>query len=88
MNTGTWQSIVHAVTNVNEMNELRKKYFQKFKKHPTYPPEVRLKKIPHKPKMGDGWAIPFPAADPSVIRRTQCYLYEHDNIRPIQVSIT
>lgn len=79
---------MHGVSHITGMNELRKKYFQKFKKHPTYPPKLRLKNIPHKPKMGKGWALPFPGADRSVIKRTQSYLYEHDNIRPIQVSVT
>lgn len=79
---------MHGVSHITEMAELRKKYFQKFKKHPTYPPKLRFKNIPHKPKKGEGWALPFPGADRSVIRRTQSYLYEHDNIRPTQVSVT
>lgn len=87
MNSGTWDSMVHGVSHISEMGELRKKYFQKFKKHPTYPPVLGIKKLPHTPKMGDGWGLPFPGADRSVIRRTQSYLYEHDNIRPVQVSV-
>lgn len=34
----------------------------------------------------DAWCLPFPGADRTVVSRTQRFLYESDNKRPVQLQ--
>ncbi|CAG9770191.1 unnamed protein product [Ceutorhynchus assimilis] len=86
LNYGTWESAVQSVANESELRNIRKLYNEKVKRTPTFPPKVPQKLVPHKPKVGSGWALPFLGSDKSVARRTQGFFYENDNVRPVQVA--
>lgn len=34
----------------------------------------------------DGWCLPFPGSDSSIVYRTQRYLYENQHKRPVQIK--
>lgn len=38
----------------------------------------------HKSPGDDLWCVPFPGSDKSVVERSQRYMYENENKRPIQ----
>lgn len=84
INYGTWASIVHGISNYGEVRKIRKALFPE--KLPTFEPKLKLQMWPHKSSVVDGWVIPFPGADPSVMKRTQRYFYDNDNKRPIQIN--
>lgn len=86
VNYTTWESAVHSLANRSELNDIRKRFYQKFKKAPTYPPKQKFKLLPHKSQHMEGWILPFLGSDRSVARRTQNYMYEVENQRPIQVA--
>lgn len=86
VNYGTWESAVHSLGNTGKLSDIRSRFYQKYKKPPTYPPKLKSSNCPHKSKHVDGWVLPFLGADRSVARRTQGYLYEIEDKRPVQVS--
>ncbi|ERL95526.1 saccharopine dehydrogenase-like oxidoreductase [Dendroctonus ponderosae] len=86
VNYGTWESAVYGLSNSDNLREVRKEYAKKFDKVAAFAPKLPRKNLPHKPKTGEGWALPFLGADRSVATRSQQYLYENDNIRPVQVG--
>ncbi|KAF2884283.1 hypothetical protein ILUMI_21875 [Ignelater luminosus] len=81
-NYGTWASAVNAVGNYWSLFSLRKKLYPK--SLPAIQPKLSLKYPIH--KMGNKWALPFPATDFDVVKRSQRYFYENDEKRPIQVQ--
>ncbi|XP_060526836.1 saccharopine dehydrogenase-like oxidoreductase [Cylas formicarius] len=87
LNYGTWHTLVESLSNIETLKEIRAKLWKD--KIPKFEPRLALKKLPHKPKDQslEGWAVPFPGADPSVIRRTQRYLYEEEDRRPVQATV-
>ncbi|XP_066157982.1 saccharopine dehydrogenase-like oxidoreductase [Euwallacea fornicatus] len=86
VNYGTWKSAIYGISHWDELHSLKKKFNEKFKKTPTYPPKLKFKVFPHKSKVGDGWALPFLGSDRSIARRSQSILYENDNVRPAQIG--
>lgn len=82
VNYGTWESVVYAIAHVYELSAIRKQLFPE--KLPTFKPKVKPRIIPHRAE--GGWAMPFFSADLGVMNRTQRYLYEHENKRPVQVD--
>ncbi|KAJ8942837.1 hypothetical protein NQ318_022852 [Aromia moschata] len=85
VNYGTWKSAVHGLAHANELKNIRKKLFPN--KLPSFQPKLKTRVAPHKSNVVDGWAVPFPGADRSVMRRSQRYFYEVDHQRPIQVGV-
>ncbi|XP_066254804.1 saccharopine dehydrogenase-like oxidoreductase [Euwallacea similis] len=86
VNYGTWESAVYGLSHWNELRSLKKKFDEKFKKTPIYPPKLKHKVLPHESKVGGGWALPFMGSDRSIARRSQSILYENDNVRPAQID--
>ncbi|XP_018580216.1 saccharopine dehydrogenase-like oxidoreductase [Anoplophora glabripennis] len=84
VNYGTWHSAVTSLGHWNDLVELRKKLFPK--KLPKFEPQLKHKVMPHKSNVVDGWVVPFPGSDRSVIKRSQLYFYEVDQRRPVQVG--
>lgn len=84
VNYGTWHSAVMGVSRWGDLVELRKKLFPK--KLPKLEPKLKHKFLPHKSNVVDGWVLPFPGADRSVIKRSQLHFYEVDQTRPVQVG--
>nr|XP_023023860.1 saccharopine dehydrogenase-like oxidoreductase [Leptinotarsa decemlineata] len=84
VNIGTWNSAVHSLAHWDELKGLRKQLFPK--KLPSYTPRLERKILPHKSNLLDGWILPFPGSDRSVMTRTQRYFYENESKRPIQVN--
>ena len=42
--------------------------------------------VPHKSEHLEGWVLPFPGADRSVMKRSQRLFYEKDQKRPVQIE--
>lgn len=83
-NFGTWETIVENVSNSKLIEEMKKEYSNG--DLPKFTPILKPKMLPHRPGVVDGWAMPFPGSDRSVIKRTQKYFYEVENKRPVQVD--
>ncbi|CAH1996475.1 unnamed protein product [Acanthoscelides obtectus] len=84
VNYGTWESAVYGLAHWDELKDLRRKLYKE--KLPTFEPKLKPSVIPHQPSVVEGWSLPFPGADRSVVKRTQRHFYERDNKRPIQVD--
>lgn len=80
----TFESAVHGFAHAKELRELRKKLF-------TTPLPKLLPKLEDKGKLhkAEGihkkWSLSVPAADHSVVMRSQRHFYEIDKQRPIQL---
>ncbi|CAG9860129.1 unnamed protein product [Phyllotreta striolata] len=84
VNYGTWESLVYGLAHATELSQIRRQLFPK--RLPSFKPSLQTKTLPHRPGVVDGWALPFPGADRSVMKRTQRYMYEEENKRPVQVD--
>ncbi|KAG5670769.1 hypothetical protein PVAND_001010 [Polypedilum vanderplanki] len=85
LNFGTFHSAVYALSNFFEMNRIRAKLYST--PMPQMKPKLKNRFV-HKREI-DGktrWALPLIEPDPAVVRRSQRYLYEHENQRPIQME--
>ncbi|KAK9700333.1 Saccharopine dehydrogenase NADP binding domain [Popillia japonica] len=83
LNYATWESAVHGLANYKNLTEIRSKLFSN--RLPQCKPTLKLRKIPSKNKITGNWSLPFPGADRSVALRTQRFLFEQYNQRPVQV---
>ncbi|XP_034828750.1 saccharopine dehydrogenase-like oxidoreductase [Maniola hyperantus] len=82
VNYGTWESLVYGLAHYNELPGLRKKLYPE--RLPTFKPKLLPRSVIHARK--DGWCLPFPGSDSSVVYRTQRYLYETEHKRPVQIK--
>ncbi|CAG9579541.1 unnamed protein product [Danaus chrysippus] len=80
VNYGTWESLVYGVSHYDELPALRQKLYPE--KLPTYKPKLKSRFVLHN---RDGWCVPFPGADASVVYRTQRYLHT-EGARPVQIK--
>ncbi|XP_053699474.1 saccharopine dehydrogenase-like oxidoreductase [Sabethes cyaneus] len=80
---GTWASAVHAIANMKEVGAIRKELFKT--KVPEPEPKLKERSTIHK-SSGNKWSLPFLGADRSCVRRTQRFLYETENKRPLQMK--
>lgn len=83
-NFTTYATFVHNLSRITELTEIKKNIFRE--KVPTFEPKLKILTRPQRANAVEGWAIPFPGADRSVIKRTQKYFYEVLKKRPIQVD--
>ncbi|CAH1183799.1 unnamed protein product [Phaedon cochleariae] len=83
-NYTTWASSITASSNWGELNNLRKKLFRT--KMPVLQPKLRKRILPFRNDLVDGWMVPMPGPDHSVVERTQRYFYETKGKRPIQLE--
>ncbi|XP_072396596.1 saccharopine dehydrogenase-like oxidoreductase [Diabrotica undecimpunctata] len=84
INYGTWHSLVYGLKHAKELSSIRRKLYPT--KLPSFKPKLETTTRPHRSSIVDGWVLPFPGADKSVMKRTQRYLYENQDKRPIQVD--
>lgn len=84
VNYATWESLVHNVSRIKELKKIRKALFKE--KAPILEPKLKVNLYPHRTNIVDGWIIPFPGADKSVMKRTQAYFHETEHKRPIQIE--
>lgn len=78
----TWESAVHGVANSAELRLLRRKLFPN--RLPRFSPRMERRILPHTKTGVNGWCLPFPGSDRTVVSRSQRYFYEHEKQRPIQ----
>lgn len=77
---GTWESMVHGISNWGQLKILRGKLYPE--SMPKLQPKLAARSLIHKHE--NNWCLPFPGADGSVVYRTQRYFYESLKKRPIQ----
>ncbi|EGI59812.1 PREDICTED: saccharopine dehydrogenase-like oxidoreductase [Acromyrmex echinatior] len=82
-NYGTWQTFVHNLAHIKELLALRKKLYPI--KLPEFVPKLKSRLL-HRSDVSEGWSLPFPSIDRSVVLRTQRFLYEKYKERPAQVQ--
>ncbi|XP_058812201.1 saccharopine dehydrogenase-like oxidoreductase [Topomyia yanbarensis] len=80
---GTWASAVHAIANMKEVGQIRRELFKT--KLPELEPKLKERPVVHK-SSGNKWSLPFLGADRSSVLRTQRFLYETENKRPLQMK--
>ncbi|KDR12595.1 saccharopine dehydrogenase-like oxidoreductase [Zootermopsis nevadensis] len=80
---GTWESMVYGLAHYNELRPLRQKLFPD--RLPQFTPKLK-RRLLFKNKEFDGWCVPFPGSDRSVMLRSQRYFFEHEKLRPVQVQ--
>ncbi|KAJ3664650.1 hypothetical protein Zmor_000202 [Zophobas morio] len=56
-------------------------------KLPVFEPKLQSITRPHRTNLAQGWAVPFPGADRSVVKRSQRFFYEQAKKRPIQIEV-
>ncbi|XP_045460791.1 saccharopine dehydrogenase-like oxidoreductase [Harmonia axyridis] len=83
-NVSTWNSTIDLLVNKHELKALQAKIFNKHM--PKLKPALDTKYFPFKPHVEDGWSILLTGSDRSVMMRTQQYLYEEKNHRPVQIQ--
>ncbi|XP_045496802.1 saccharopine dehydrogenase-like oxidoreductase [Colias croceus] len=81
INYGTWESLIYGITHLGELPELRKKMYPE--PLPTFEPKLKWRWCLH--RRLNGWCIPFPGSDQSVIYRTQRTLLGAEGKRPVHV---
>ncbi|XP_063912064.1 saccharopine dehydrogenase-like oxidoreductase [Zophobas morio] len=85
MTYGTWESAIHGLAHAKDLGAVRKKLFSN--KLPVFEPKLQVITRPHKSKLPQGWAVPFPGADRSVVKRSQRFFYERAKKRPVQIEV-
>lgn len=79
---GTYESAVYGVANYNKLREVRRKLYPE--RLPALQPKLEKRSFFHKSL--HGWATVFLGSDRSVALRTQRFLYEKYNQRPVQLQ--
>ncbi|EAT45886.1 AAEL002882-PA [Aedes aegypti] len=81
---GTWESAIHALSDIKGLLALRKQLFKS--RLPSFQPVLKARPVLHRSKFVNGcWCLPRPGTDQSVVRRTQRYFYEKYKKRPVQM---
>ncbi|XP_060947483.1 saccharopine dehydrogenase-like oxidoreductase isoform X1 [Limanda limanda] len=80
----TWQSAVHGFADSGSLRQLRKKFG--YKPLPVVGAKVQKRGFVFFSKEIEQYAIPFMGSDPSVVKRTQRFLYDEEQQLPLQYS--
>lgn len=80
---GTWESAVYGLAHSGELADLRRKLYPE--RLPRFQPTLKARSIIHKSPIVNGWCLPFPGSDRSVVYRSQRYFFENEKKRPIQM---
>ncbi|XP_019947082.1 saccharopine dehydrogenase b [Paralichthys olivaceus] len=80
----TWQSAVHGFADSGSLRQLRKKFGHK--PLPVVGAKVQKRGFVFFSKEIEQYAIPFMGSDPSVVKRTQRFLYDEEQRLPLQYS--
>ncbi|KAH9559873.1 hypothetical protein CY35_06G077900 [Sphagnum magellanicum] len=81
-NLGTWESAVLGVTNMSDIRELRKSRPRRARPQIPGGPAKKKSGWVHWEENAGGWAIRFPTADPTVVRRTHSTVVENPSGLP------
>ncbi|KAH8382167.1 hypothetical protein KR009_002109 [Drosophila setifemur] len=84
LNTGTWESAIHAIANRSESVAIRRKLFPE--RLPKFQPVLKNRSPLSRAAEVDKVILPFPETDKSVVMRSQRFLYEQDKKRPVQMQ--
>ncbi|XP_065202976.1 saccharopine dehydrogenase-like oxidoreductase [Planococcus citri] len=83
-NIGTWQSIVYAVANEQNMIRIRKRLHSSLNE-PKLEPRLKSRFVVHRCELfNKKFAVPLPEPDQSVVFRTQMFLRNYYKQRPVQ----
>ncbi|XP_064072578.1 saccharopine dehydrogenase-like oxidoreductase [Vanessa tameamea] len=82
INYGTWESLIYGLAHYNELPALRKKLYPD--SLPPLRPKLKRRALLH--RRGRLWCVPFPAADASVVYRSQRRLRAASGARPAQIK--
>uniref|UniRef100_A0A672YD67 Saccharopine dehydrogenase-like oxidoreductase n=1 Tax=Sphaeramia orbicularis TaxID=375764 RepID=A0A672YD67_9TELE len=80
----TWQSAVYGFADSRSLRQLRKKFGHK--PLPVVGAKVHKRGFVFFSKEIEQYVIPFMGSDPSVVKRTQRFLYEEEHHSPVQYS--
>ncbi|XP_076612898.1 saccharopine dehydrogenase b [Chaetodon auriga] len=80
----TWQSAVYGFADSGSLRQLRRKFGHK--PLPVVGAKVKKRGFVFFSKEIEEYAIPFMGSDPSVVKRTQRFLYEEEHQSPVQYS--
>ncbi|XP_037730814.1 saccharopine dehydrogenase-like oxidoreductase [Drosophila subpulchrella] len=85
LNTGTWESAIHAIANRSESVAIRRKLFPE--RLPKFQPDLKARSpLSRAVEVDNKVILPFPETDRSVVMRSQRFLYEQEKKRPIQMQ--
>ncbi|KAG7328060.1 hypothetical protein KOW79_008004 [Hemibagrus wyckioides] len=79
---GTWQSAVYGVADSDKLRSLRKKF--NHKPLPVVGAKIKRRSALFYSNEIQQYAIPFMGSDPSVVKRTQRFLFEEHQQTPVQ----
>uniref|UniRef100_A0A1L8D951 Putative conserved plasma membrane protein n=1 Tax=Nyssomyia neivai TaxID=330878 RepID=A0A1L8D951_9DIPT len=81
---GTWESAVYGLAHANELRELRSQLYKE--RLPPMKPTLKNRPILHRaPIVRNAVCLPFLGSDRSVVMRSQRFLFETQNKRPVQI---
>ncbi|XP_028253883.1 saccharopine dehydrogenase-like oxidoreductase [Parambassis ranga] len=80
----TWQSAVYGFADSGSLRQLRKKFGHN--PLPVVGARIRKRGFVFYSKELEQYAIPFMGSDPSVVKRTQRFLYEEEQQSPVQYN--
>ncbi|XP_064623760.1 saccharopine dehydrogenase-like oxidoreductase [Lineus longissimus] len=78
----TWQSAIYGFAHAHELKSLRKQLYPSPLPKPSFR-QTRRSVVFHS-KDVNGYCVPFPGSDRSVVQRTERYIHEQKNTRPVQ----
>ncbi|XP_038071676.1 saccharopine dehydrogenase-like oxidoreductase [Patiria miniata] len=78
----TYQSAIHGFAHFDELPKLRKQF--NYKPMPKYTPKLQRRGAVFYSEKTKKWCTVFPGSDASVVRRSQRFLYENNDERPVQ----
>lgn len=81
---GTWESAVYGLAHANELGSLRRQLFPQ--RLPKLEPKLKPRSLVHRTNLVEGWCVPFPGSDKSVMIRSQYHYYEKEKQRPVQIN--
>nr|CAB3265889.1 saccharopine dehydrogenase-like oxidoreductase [Phallusia mammillata] len=79
---GTYESAVYGLSDTNNLIKIRKAFNNQ--PLPMVGPKAKPKGAVHYQSELQKYAIPFLGADPSVVKRSRRFLYEKDEVPPVQ----
>lgn len=84
LNYGTYHSAVIAFSQFFEAQRLRKILYPK--SLPRFLPQLKNRLVHREEAVGNRWSLPLIEPDQSMVRNTQRYFYEKEELRPIQFN--
>lgn len=78
-----WASLIHDASSAKEIKNTREKLSTK---RQTFYPKLKRQRWPRKAPEYFGWVVPYTDVNRYVLYRSQRYMYEIENERPIQIE--